>query len=125
LPGDIKVSLPAKAEYLHILRSVVASAAASMDFTIDDIDDLRLVVDEACGQVLSISNGATALNLSIGFSNRAIELTVSTDGKPAQPLESIQETMAWTILSALSDNLQMEDGDVPSVRLTKSHRRVS
>ncbi len=125
MPGDINVSLPAKAEFLHILRSVVASAAATMDFTIDAIDDLRLVIDEACGQVLGLSSGATALTVNIGFLDHSLELTVSTDGTPAEPPESVQDSMAWTILSALSDSLKLQEGDVPAVRLIKSNRRAS
>lgn len=123
MPADIRVSLPAKPEFLHILRSVVASAAASMDFTIDAIDDLRLVVDEACGQVLGISNGASALNLDISFGDSSLELTVSTDGSAAKAPESIKQSMAWTILSALSDTVHLDDGGAPAVSLTKSNRR--
>lgn len=123
MPGDIRVSLPAKPEFLHILRSVVASAAASVDFTFDAIDDLRLVVDEACGQVLSLSEGATLLQVDIGFADSSLELTVATDGTPAERSETVQDSMAWMILSALSDSLKLQDGDAPSVRLTKRNQR--
>jgi serine/threonine-protein kinase RsbW len=124
LPGDIEVSLPAQPEFLHILRSVVASAAASMDFTIDAIDDLRLVVDEACGQVLELSPDSTVLNLTIGFRAGGLELTVSGDGSSSKTSEEIKDSMAWTILSALSDSVDIEDGGLPAVRLTKSNRQV-
>lgn len=123
MPGDIRVSLPAKPEFLHILRSVVASAAASADFTFDAIDDLRLVVDEACGQVLSLSEGATLLQVDIGFADSSLELTVATDGTPAERSETVQDSMAWMILSALSDSLKLQNGDAPSVRLTKRNQR--
>lgn len=125
MPGDIEVSLPAQPEFLHILRSVVASAAASRDFTIDAIDDLRLVVDEACGQVLELSPDSAVLNLSIGFKEEGLELTVSGDGSMARTPEDIKESMAWTILSALSDSVTIEDGGLPAVRLTKSNRQAS
>lgn len=125
MPGDIEVSLPAQPEFLHILRSVVASAAASRDFTIDAIDDLRLVVDEACGQVLQLSPDSTVLKLTIGFREGALELTVSGDGSSAKAPEDIKESMAWTILSALSDTVNIEDGGLPAVRLTKSNRQLS
>lgn len=125
MTGDIKVSLPAQPEFLHILRSVVASAAATQDFTIDAIDDLRLVVDEACGQVLELSPDSTVLTLNIGFENGSMELTVSGDGStPAVP-EKLPDSMAWTILSALSDNVSLQDGVRPSVKFTKSNRRTS
>lgn len=123
MSAEIRVSLPAEAEFLHILRSVVASAAASLDFTIDAIDDLRLVIDEACGQVLRISNGATALHVDIGFGDSTLELRVFTDGTTSGDPEIIKQDMAWTILSALSDRVHLEDGGTPAVRLTKSNRR--
>ncbi|HEX2053203.1 MAG TPA: ATP-binding protein [Actinomycetota bacterium] len=123
MPGDIRVSLPAQPEFLHILRSVVASAAASQDFTFDAIDDLRLVVDEACGQVLGLSSGASTLRLVIGFADSSLELTVSTDGQRTEPPETVQGSMAWMILSSLSDNLKLQPGEVPSVRLVKRNKR--
>lgn len=125
MPDDIEVSLPAQPEFLHILRSVVASAAASMDFTIDTIDDLRLVVDEACGQVLELSPDSTVLNLAIGLREDALELMVSGDGSSSKTPEEIKDSMAWTILSALSDSVHIEDGGLPAVRLTKSKRQIS
>lgn len=125
MPGDIEVCLPAQPEFLHILRSVVASAAASRDFTIDSIDDLRLVVDEACGQVLELSPDSRVLKLTIGFRDGALELTVSGDGSSAKTPDEIKESMAWTILSALSDSVNIEDGGLPAVRLTKSNRQAS
>lgn len=124
MTGDIKVSLPAQPEFLHILRSVVASAAASQDFTIDAIDDLRLVVDEACGQVLELSPDSAVLTLNIGFGKGSLELTVTGDGSPPAVPEKLQDTMAWTILSALSDSVSLQDGGRPSVKLTKSNRRA-
>ncbi|CAN5888356.1 hypothetical protein BH23ACT12_BH23ACT12_05390 [soil metagenome] len=124
MTGDIKVSLPARPEFLHILRSVVASAAASQDFTIDAIDDLRLVVDEACGQVLELSPDSTVLTLNVGFAEGSLELTVSGDGSAAEGRKGLRDSMAWTILSALSDSVSMQDGGRPSVLLTKSNRRA-
>ncbi|MEX0789569.1 MAG: ATP-binding protein [Actinomycetota bacterium] len=123
MTGDIKVSLPARPEFLHILRSVVASAAASQDFTIDTIDDLRLVVDEACGQVLELSPDSAVLTLDIKFAEGSLELTVTGDGSAPESPEVLKDSMAWTILSALSDSVSLQDGGRPCVRLTKSNRR--
>ena len=96
-----------------------------MDFTIDAIDDLRLVVDEACGQVLELSPDSAVLTLTIGLGDGSMELTVSGDGSPATAPQNVKDSMAWTILSALSDSVKLEDGGLPSVRLTKSNRLVS
>ena len=44
--------MPADVAYVATLRLTAASLAARCDLTIDDIEDLRLAVDEACALLL-------------------------------------------------------------------------
>ena len=44
--------MPADGAYVSTLRLTAASLAARCDLTIDDIEDLRLAVDEACALLL-------------------------------------------------------------------------
>lgn len=116
---EIKVALPARTEFIHILRAVTASVAAGADFSVESIDDLRLVIDEACGQVLRMSADARVLTVDIKTLPGLVELQVSTDGQTSKPMENLRDSMAWVILSALSDSLQIENGKGPGIRVTK------
>lgn len=118
MQGDITVTLPAQSEFVHVLRSVVASIASRLDFSVDAIEDLRLIVDEACGQLLAMP-GATKLTLRVLPSNGTLELLVSTDGNYSWPPRG-QNALAWEILSALSDSSQFDQRDGPTIRLSKS-----
>ena len=40
--------MPADGAYLSVLRTATAGLAARLDFTLDEIEDLRIAVDEAC-----------------------------------------------------------------------------
>ena len=40
--------MPAEGAYLSVLRTATAGLAARLDFTLDEIEDLRIAVDEAC-----------------------------------------------------------------------------
>ena len=52
-PRDVVViSMPASSAYLAVLRTATAGLAARLDFTIDEIEDLRIAVDEACAMLL-------------------------------------------------------------------------
>jgi serine/threonine-protein kinase RsbW len=52
-PRDVVViTLPADSAYLSVLRTATAGLAARLDFTIDEIEDLRIAVDEACAMLL-------------------------------------------------------------------------
>ena len=78
--GDINVTVPARPDFLHVVRSVTASVAARLDLGYDDIEDLRIAVDEACAQLLSASGQASQINLIITPSEGQVEVVVCTDG---------------------------------------------
>ena len=50
--SDVELRLPADSAYVAVLRTATAGLAARLDFTLDDIEDLRIAVDEACAMVL-------------------------------------------------------------------------
>ncbi len=125
MQADISVTLPAKSEFIHVIRSVVATIAARLDFSVDDINDLRLVVDEACGQLLGLRGGATVLTLKLIPGPGFLELLVSTDGSYSWPPHG-QNALAWEILSALSDESGFEHVDGgPTIKLAKRVRPVA
>ena len=49
----VRVCMPAEGAYLSVLRTATAGLAARLDFTLDEIEDLRIAVDEACAMLLS------------------------------------------------------------------------
>ena len=44
---QVTVCMPAEGAYLSVLRTATAGLAARLDFTLDEIEDLRIAVDEA------------------------------------------------------------------------------
>ena len=50
--GGDACSMPAESAYLSVLRTATAGLAARLDFTLDEIEDLRIAVDEACAMLL-------------------------------------------------------------------------
>ena len=48
----VTIKLPAAGAYLSVLRTATAGLAARLDFTLDEIEDLRIAVDEACAMLL-------------------------------------------------------------------------
>ena len=50
--SDVELRLPADGAYAAVLRTLTAGLAARLDFTMDDIEDLRIAVSEAAAMVL-------------------------------------------------------------------------
>jgi hypothetical protein len=49
----VQVRMPAESAYLSVLRTAAAGLAARLDFTLDEIEDLRIAIDEACATLLT------------------------------------------------------------------------
>ena len=119
-PNDVvRISVPAKAEFLHVVRTVVGSVAARNDLTIDAIEDLRIAVDEACSQLLSARG--TLVMVEIAPREGGIETICSTDAEVAVwPSEELQHSLAAQLLRGLSDSVAWERTPIgPAVRVGK------
>ncbi|MDP9242605.1 MAG: ATP-binding protein [Actinomycetota bacterium] len=119
--ADVLVTVPARAEFMQLLRSAVGSIAARLDFTYETIDDLRIAVDEACARILSVPGEPTSLTLRITPMQDRIEVLASTDGKAEDwPPEDFEESLTAKILDALVDEVSFERvGRSPAVRVVK------
>jgi hypothetical protein len=104
---EITVRVPASAEYVHIVRGVVAAVAARAGASVDDVADLRLIVDEAAARLLSSTSGASSLTVSLARRGGALEVTASVDGAPAERSGS---ALGWRILSTLADEVEEQAG---------------
>jgi serine/threonine-protein kinase RsbW len=120
--SDVVVTVPSQAAFVHVLRSVAASVAARIDLPVDDIDDLRMAIDEASSQLLMLGPSAVTLTLRLRSIDGGVEAVVSVDGSaPAGwPPPTLHDSLAWNVLSGLSDELSFELPDgTPAIRVVK------
>ena len=119
--SEIRLTVPARADYVHVLRSVIASVAAKLDFSYDDIEDLRLAVDEACAYLLGLQESPATLTLAITPSGRTVDVIASVDGGSAMArAEGLQANMVWHLLGALTDEARFDETNGrPGIRFTK------
>ena len=100
-PRDIvSVRLPATAAYLTVLRTTTASLAARLDFTLDEIEDLRIAVDEASCLLLADARPDTELTSDFELGGDSISVTVSALTKEGRG--PARDSFAWTVLAALA-----------------------
>src|ERR1700712_2011997 len=81
--GDVvEVRVPADVAFVSTLRLTAASLAARCDLTIDDIEDLRLAVDEACALLLPHASASAHLEarFEVGAGRLRVQTGVATSG---------------------------------------------
>jgi serine/threonine-protein kinase RsbW len=115
----VTVTLPAEGAYLSVLRTATAGLAARLDFTLDEIEDLRIAVDEACAMLLAQAIPGTNLECAFDLDSDHMSITVSVTA--AEPQMPAKDTFAWTVLSALAGTVDSRLGpdDLVSIVLRK------
>jgi serine/threonine-protein kinase RsbW len=117
---QVTVRLPAEGAYLSVLRTATAGLAARLDFTLDEIEDLRIAVDEACAMLLSQAVPGASLECEFTLGHDVMTIAVSaTCLAPQQPAT---DTFAWTVLTALAGSVDAHvgPGDVLTIVLRKT-----
>jgi serine/threonine-protein kinase RsbW len=111
--------VPADGSYLAVLRTATAGLAARLQFTLDEIEDLRIAVDEACAILLSVAPAQTEVTSQFEVTDEAlsIEVSVPVAGRAALPGGN---SFSWQVLTALAGEVSAQsNAERASIRLTK------
>ena len=117
---QVTVRMPADGAYLSVLRTATAGLAARLDFTLDDIEDLRIAVDEACAMLLGQAIPGSSLECSFDLEPDAMTIRVSVPC--LNPRTPSADTFAWTVLAALAGQVEAQAG--PGDRLAIVMRKT-
>jgi serine/threonine-protein kinase RsbW len=100
--ADVALRVPADGAYVSVLRTMTAGLAARLDFTVDDIEDLRIAVGEACALVLPEATPGGDLEADFRLTPGTLTITVSvpTDG----PHVADEDSFAWQVLTTLASD---------------------
>jgi serine/threonine-protein kinase RsbW len=123
--GDaVEVRIPADVLYVSTLRLTAASLAARCDLTIDDIEDLRLAVDEACALLLPHASPESTLDAR--FELNEGRLQVATSVHTDEQAEPDRSGFAWTVLGALATAVAVsnQDGQL-TISVTKAREAAA
>jgi serine/threonine-protein kinase RsbW len=114
----VELRVPASGAYVSVLRTAVAGLAARLDFTVDDIEDLRIAVDEACAVLLPLAVADARLSAQFDLEPGRLQVAVSVPSQATEPPS--RNTFAWTVLTALVGEV---DASIDDGRLTLTLRK--
>ena len=114
----VKLVVPADPEYLRLARLAAADAGSRAGFDYEEIDDLRIAVNELCH--LLIGTGAAG-SVAVEFDTRTDGVTVL--GHAAAPGDLVSNEFTETILARVADEHAVsDDDDGRHFRLVKNRR---
>ena len=112
-PETVELDLPLSTRYASTARVVAASLAADAGFTVDEIDDLRIGLNEAVSLVADVDadddgEGEARLRLRFQIDDGRMTVHVGRTGVPAGGV--VLDVLAERILGAVVDEFST-DGD--------------
>jgi serine/threonine-protein kinase RsbW len=124
--GDVVVLVvPADNTYLAVLRTATAGLAARLTMTLDQIEDLRIAVDEACAILVPLATAsrpdAAGPEVTCRFTvmPEALRIDVSVWTLYGHKLPGAQ-SFSWQVLTALAGEVAADARDGrATISLTK------
>jgi serine/threonine-protein kinase RsbW len=102
----ISLTIPAAAEHVALLRSTAAAVGAKADLTLDQIEDMRLAVDEAASHVIADASPQSRIDCSFAYSDGVLDIVISGPTKTGRVPET--SSFGWTVLTALADRVSAD-----------------
>ena len=124
----IKMEITANPEYVSIIRLTTSGIANKIGFCIDDIEDLKVAISEACTNAIkhSLEDRFTIIYTMI---EKGLTIEIIDNGKGyntkevSEPdLDNLKESgMGLFIIESLMDEVKIEskEGNGTSIKMTK------
>ncbi|MGH9070686.1 MAG: hypothetical protein ACRDX8_05855 [Acidimicrobiales bacterium] len=110
--AEVRLTVPASPDYLACARVTGASLASLLEFSYDEVEDLRLAVDEVCFALIGSQPGSLTgpakLRVVYTISDGQIEVVGSVQGVPEWGARL--SGLARRILSVLVDTYELRPG---------------
>jgi hypothetical protein len=107
--GEVRLKIPAASRYLRLARLMASGFVVDLDFGMDDVEALRVAVDELAAAVIDGCHDTDVLDLSFKVVDGAaiVEGSCRTDAGPLGELHAV----ARSLLDLLADDYTLADGN--------------
>ncbi len=120
---SVCIKVPARADVVQVIRTVVGSVASRLGFPYDGVDDLRLATSEVIAHLIEEQPPPEALVVRVFEMDDGVEVIAArTTPTTAWPPTGARHSLTTLILRALADEASFErSGDGPAIRFAKRH----
>jgi len=105
LPQQALLEIPAEASYVQLARLVASGIAGRLDFNIDEIEDLRIAVDECCVALLTCALPGSTMRLTYSWDTTDVLLQATVAAAQSSGTPRI-EGITGQILAAVVDRYE-------------------
>jgi serine/threonine-protein kinase RsbW len=119
----VSIRIPASPAYLQVVRLIAAGLAARLGFTIDDIEDLKIAVDELSAYLTGAQGRDGTLDIAFVIDADRIEITGAGTFTAGIKVRTELTDFSRQILDTVADSASLHQADgVPTFTLSKAKR---
>jgi len=108
--GTVSLLIPADASFVRVARLTASGFGSLHDLSVDDLDDLRLVVDELCGFFIDLGT-TEPIRLELRPNDSVgIEIVAVAPAPPSAARRTVDD-LRQQIMEALTEQLSVTLGD--------------
>lgn len=113
----IYLKIPRKADYISLVRLTASSIAYNLNMSIDEIEDIKVCIGEACNNSISLSKkDEISIVFRVGLEEITIEVDEVLENIPEELDEINERELGILIISTLMDTVEYNES---GIRMTK------
>ena len=118
---EVRLTVPATAEFLRLARVTATGLASRLGFTYDEVEDLRLAIDELCFALIGSKGRVGTVSLRYAAADSGLEVVGTGAFEDDTPDGPTLSDWSNQILRALVDEygVSRNDDELPCFRLVK------
>jgi len=117
----ITIKIPASPEYLQVVRLVAAGLASRLSFTLEDIEDLKIAVDELSAYITGANGRSGTLAVSFTLHGDRIQIRGVGEYTESYDVRTDLTEFSRMILSTVADSAELSASDgTPAFSIVKS-----
>jgi serine/threonine-protein kinase RsbW len=105
---SVSVEIDAQSSLVAVLRAAASTLATRLEFTLDEIDDLRIAVDEAASLLLQQTEKGDTLRCDLDLQDTVIHCRLSA---PSHDADLALEGFGWVVLNVVADDITVSQVD--------------
>lgn len=103
MTDSVTLAFPAQTQNVSLARTVTAAMAARADLPLDQLEDVRLAVDEAVSQLIADAPADAEIRCEFDVADGVLDILIT--GTSTSGLVPPTGTFSWTVLTALVDSV--------------------
>ncbi len=116
----IKLTIPSKPHYISVVRLTTSSICNSMGFNIDEIEDIKVSISEACINAL---NKSKEINIIYKIEEDKLIVNVDNVHKACENEINKEMELGLLIIESLMDRVNFSEEGVEMIKYTEDGLR--